>query len=209
MDTIGNDNRQIVFGADINGNPSTIGVPYGRADSYIIQWCQLNPFYCEILASQFRQDNSPYYIIKASSVLLARAEAADREWTTENTALMYQAGITASYMQWGLESPDASYFTKNNVALGSPGKNLRQIAIQEYLAYFPDGLGGWNTWRRTGWPILSPAPDATNLPEVIPRRFMYGSEDYALTESGIAPAIERLGSNGDKMDSRVWWDKEE
>jgi hypothetical protein len=208
MDTIGNDVRQIVFGADINGNPSTLGVPYGRTETYIRTWCDQNPSYCFILAPEFRQETSPYYVIKASNVLLARAEAADRGWTTENTAALYQAGITASFTLWGIEAPDSDYFTKTNVTLGPPGKNLKQIAIQEYLAYFPDGIGGWNTWRRTGWPVLTPAPDATNYPKVIPRRLMYGAEDYSLAAEGVAAAVDRLGPNGDKMDSRVWWDKQ-
>ena len=192
MDTIGNDPRQTIFGSDVNGNPSTLGVPYGRQESYISLWCAQNPLWCYILAPGFRQENSPYYLIKASNILLARAEAADRGWTNENTEMLYQAGITASFTQWGLGAPDATYFVKENVALGDPGKNLKQIAIQEYLAYFPDGISGWNTWRRTGWPILLPAPDATNFPEVIPRRFRYGSEDYTLSKTGVEAAVARL-----------------
>jgi hypothetical protein len=38
---------------------------------------------------------------------------------------------------------------------------------------------------------------------------MYGAEDYSLTPTGVAAAVERLGPNGDKMDSKVWWDKQE
>jgi hypothetical protein len=38
---------------------------------------------------------------------------------------------------------------------------------------------------------------------------MYGNQDYTLNPEGIAAAIERLGPNGDRNDSRVWWDKEE
>ena len=206
-DSIRNDGRQIVFGADVNGNPSTLGVPYGREDSYIVPWCQQNPTWCYILAPEFRQETSAYYIIRASSVLLARAEAADRGWTAENSPILYQAGIAASFTQWGLEVPDASYFSNPNVVLGPPGENLKQIAIQEYLAYYPDGIGGWNTWRRTGWPVLYPAPDAINYPKQIPRRFMYGADDYSLTKEGVEAAVARM-PGGDKMDSRVWWDKE-
>jgi hypothetical protein len=184
-------------------------VPYGRENSYIQQWCQEHPDYCFIFAPAYRLETSPLYLIKASSVLLARAEAADRGWTTENASELYQKGIIASFTQWDLEAPDASYFLKTSVALGAAGTNLKQIAIQQYIAHFPDGMQGWNTWRRTGWPILYPAPDAINFPKVIPRRYIYGSEDYSLNAEGIASAVERLGPNGDKMDSRVWWDKEE
>ncbi len=208
IDSLGGDMRQNVFGADRNCNPSSLGVPYGRDRDYISPWCGQHPTYCYVLSCEFRGQTGPYFIINASNVLLARAEAADRGWTTENTSTLYRLGVTASFTQWGLEAPDADYFTRTNIALGTAGTNLKQIAIQQYLAYYPDGLQGWNTWRRTGWPVLSPAPDATNFPKVIPRRFMYGSTDYSLTAAGVKEAVARLGENGDKMDSRVWWDKE-
>jgi hypothetical protein len=207
VDSLGGDPRQSVFGADINGNPSTIGVPYGRDRAFTDPWCQQNPTWCLILAPGYRTQTSPLNLINAASVLLARAEAADRGWTTENAGTLYQEGITASFTQWGLAPPEASYFTNEEVALGEPGKNLGKIAVQQYIAYYPDGIHGWNTWRRTGYPVLLPAPDATNFPKVIPRRHMYGTEDYSLTGAGVAAAVERLKPNGDKMDSRVWWDK--
>jgi len=209
IDTIGDDERQMVFGSDMSGAPSIKGVPYGRNSSYTNQWCQENPDYCYAFAPAYRTETSPFYFISAANVLLARAEAADRGWTGENTATLYQEGIAASFMQWNLEAPEPGYFSKQNVALGVSGTNLKQIATQQYIAYYPDGRNGWNTWRRTGWPVLLPAPDAENNPKVIPRRYMYGAEDYSFNPKGLAAAIEKLGPNGDKMDSRVWWDKEE
>ena len=208
VDSLGFDPRQNLFGSDKNGIPTALGVPYGRDRAYIDPWCQQHPAYCHILTPAFRQEASPFFIIKASNTLLARAEAADRGWTTENTSDLYRSGIKASFELWGLPEPGADYFAKPQVALGTHGTNLKQIAIQQYIAYYPCGLEGWNTWRRTGWPVLIPALDALNYPIVIPRRFMYGKLDYSLAANGVADAVERLGTNGDKMDSRVWWDKE-
>ena len=208
IDTIGNDERQSVFGADITGAYSTLGVPYGRTREFTDSWCQNNPTWCFILAPSYRTQTSPLYLITAAHVLLARAEAADRGWTTENVSTLYKEGINASFTQWGLAEPDANYFLKEAVELGPVGTNLKQIAIQQYIAFYPDGTQGWNTWRRTGWPVLIPAPDAVNFPKVIPRRYMYGTDDYALAARGVAEAVSRLQPNGDKMDSRVWWDEE-
>jgi hypothetical protein len=211
MATLNNDTRQSVFGATATGVASTLGVPYGRARSYIDPWCGANPTYCYVFHPNFRQQTSPLYIVKASSVLLARAEAADRGWTTEtaNTNTLYQAGITASYTQWGLSAPAAAYLTHAAVALPSAfgtGANISFIATQQYVAYFPDGMQGWSNWRRTNYPALLPAPDGTNVPKVIPRRYMYGTTDYSLAKVGTEAAVA-LMSNGDKMDSKVWWDK--
>ncbi len=206
LTNLGGDARQSVFGETAGGAASTKGVPYGRARTYIDPWCGANPDYCYVLAGAARQATSPLAIVRASSVLLARAEAADKGWTSESTATLYNSGILASFEQWGLAAPTASYFANANVVLGAAGTNLKQIATQQYLAYYPDGIQGWSNWRRTGYPTLLPAPDGTNSPKVIPRRFMYGTTDYSLNAAAVAVAVSRI-SGGDKMDSRVWWDK--
>lgn len=206
-----NDNRQSVFGGTVTGAASSLGVPYGRARTYIDPWCQANPTYCYVFHPDFRQQTSPNFVITAAQTLLARAEAADRGWTSEtaNTNTLYQNGIKAAFTQWGLAEPSAAYLSSAIVALpAAPGTNanLQQIATQEYLAFYPDGTQGWSNWRRTNIPALVPAPDATNTPKVIPRRIMYGTADYALAKAGVEAAVARI-SGGDKMDSRVWWDK--
>lgn len=212
MSLLGNDPRQAVFGATSTGGASTLGVPYGMSRAAhgawigIDAWCSANTGYAYVFAPAYRDQTSPIFIVKASSVLLARAEAADRGWTTEVTATVYTAGVNASFEQWGLAVPAASYFLNANVALGAAGTNLPQIATQQYVAYFPDGVQGWSTWRKTGYPVLSPAPDGTNTPKVVPRRYRYGSSDISLTKTGYDAAVARL-TGGDKMDSKVWWDQ--
>jgi hypothetical protein len=209
--SLNNDARQNVFGATVIGDTSTLGVPYGMNHIYIDSWCSANPDYCYIFNPLYRQQTSPVYVMTASQVLLARAEAADRGWTSEtaNTNTLYQNGIVASFTQWGLPAPDATYLLSVNVALPyapGTGLNLQQIAIQQYIAYYPDGIQGWSNWRRTNYPALTPAPDGVNIPKVIPRRLMYGTTDYALNNVGVTEAVARL-TGGDKMDSKVWWDK--
>jgi hypothetical protein len=200
------DTRQSVYGATSAGAPSAKGVPYGRLRAFIDPWCGNNPDYAYVLAPEYRKETSPLYIVKASSVLLARAEAAERGWTSESTATLYAAGITASYTQWGLAAPDAAYFSNTGVILGAAGTNLTKIATQQYIAYYPDGIQGWSNWRRTNVPALLPAPDATNNPKVIPRRYQYGSADATLTKVGYDAAVTRL-TGGDLMDSKIWWDQ--
>ncbi|MCX6325997.1 MAG: SusD/RagB family nutrient-binding outer membrane lipoprotein [Bacteroidia bacterium] len=208
------DTRQSVFGATLTGAASTKGVPYGRSKTSSTGWIGLdtwmqaaaNTDWCYVFAPAYRAQTSPIFIVKAASVLLARAEAADKGWTTEVTATLYTNGINASYEQWGLALPAAAYFTNVNVALGAAGTNLQKIATQQYVAYYPDGIQGWANWRRTGYPALAPAPDAVNDPKVIPRRFMYGTADYTLAKVGVEAAAALL-TGGDKMDSKIWWDQ--
>jgi hypothetical protein len=35
---------------------------------------------------------------------------------------------------------------------------------------------------------------------------MYGTADYTLAKAGVEAAVTRI-TGGDKMDSKVWWDK--
>ena len=197
-----NDGRQAAFGS------SSVGVPYGWTRAKAEAWTSANVTWAKVLADNKRLENSPCVIIGAATVLLARAEAADRGWTTENVQQKYEAGIKASFGQWGLADPPASYLTSTNVALGTTGTgaNLKQIATQRYIATYPDGLQGWSEWRRTGFPVLTPAVDAVSSSKQIPRRYIYGNNEYNLTEEALKTAIASL-KGGDTMEAKIWWDK--
>ncbi len=216
LGTLGGDSRLSVFGATSTGAASTQGVPYGYKRETVTAWTNANPNYAYVFAPAYREQTDPHFHSKSiQSVLLARAEAADRGWTSEtaNTELLYVAGIGASFDQWGLATPDAAYFAGPNVDLTSAfgtGANVAKIGLQQWVAYFPDGIQGWSNWRRLGVPALLPAPDATNDPKEIPRRYMYGTTDYSLTKAGVEEAVARIlpAGVGDKMNGRVWWDKQ-
>lgn len=205
------DKRQAVFGADVSGKPSTVGVPYGWVRNRVDPWTSSNPNWAYILAPQFREDGAPVTVIAAAHISLARAEAADYGWTNENAWDMYVKGINMSHEQWGLAKPDAAYFTQTNVrfpAAPGTGANLRPIALQRYIAFYPDGLQGWNIWRKTGYPALTRAEDAVNSEEgfAIPRRYRYHPNEYGTNEANVREAVGRL-TGGDLSSSRVWWDQ--
>jgi len=191
------DPRQSVFGS------SNVGVPYGRTRDYITNWTTSNPNWAYVLNPAYRAENSPVFIVTAAHVWLARAEAAQLGWTAEVVNTCYENGITASFNQWGLGNPSPGYLA--GVALpGDNTGNLQNIWRQQYIAFYPNGHHGWANWRRTGYPLLTPAPDATNG-GVIPRRFMYGDTEYSLNKSAVETAVARI-SGGDTEKSRVWWD---
>lgn len=209
------DTRANVFGGvtEVQGaansfTASTTGMPYGVVRATAEAFTSANPGWARILRGDFRQENSDVVIISAAHVALARAEAADRGWTNESLTTLYADGITLSFEQWGLSVP-ANYLTGGSVALtaaAGTSANLAKIATQRYIAFYPNGLQGWNIWRKTGFPALSPAPDATNTPKVIPRRYTYASSEATTNKANLDAAVARLGANGDKMDSKVWWD---
>lgn len=189
--------------------PSSLGVPYGRLRSYVDPWTSANPTWARILRGDLRQQNGSVVVLSAAEVWLARAEAAQRAWTNENTVSNFQMGIIASFAQWGLAPPANSYYTQAGVVLNAPfndknnTNNLRSIAIQQYIAGYPDGMRAWNIWRRTGWPVLTPAPDATNSSGQIPQRYTYGQQSYGSNTVNTNAAASAIG--GDNQDTKVWW----
>ena len=198
------DPRAAVYGS------SSQGVPYGYNEGLINTWRQSNPGWARVFADPYRDIKSPVFVVTAGQVLLARAEAADRGWTTENATTVYNAGITAAFQQWGLAAPSGTYLANSGVALTNPtgtGANLRNIAYQYYFATFPDGTQGWANWRRTGYPTLTPSPYPLSAAHTtIPRRFTYGAQEYSNNLAGVNEAIGWI-SGGDVQESRVWWDK--
>jgi len=200
----------IMYGGDVAKwkNSSSVGVPYGRVRGFVDPWSQANPTWARILSSAYRQSNSSVVLVSAAETHFLRAEAADRGWTTENMNALYQAGIAVSFSQWGLPQPDAAYYTQSGVALASAAgtaANIGRIATQQYIAAYPDGLRGWNVWRRTGFPALTPAPDAVNTSRQIPRRYTYGTTSYATNTAAVTAAAAAIG--GDNQDTKVWWDQ--
>src|SRR5690606_9112498 len=117
-----------------------------------------NTGFARVLRGDFRTEDAPYVVIGAGQVALARAEAAQLGWTSENKNAVYRTGIELSFEQWGETAP-TSYFTQSGVVLNGTN-DANKIVLQRYLAHYPDGRMGWNIWRKSGVPTLSPAPDA-------------------------------------------------
>lgn len=208
-----NDGRQAAFGGatDEQGIPATsessnIGTPYGVERSKAEAFTSANPKWARVLRGDLRTAASTVYIITAAQVHLARAEAADLGWTSENLSEVYRKGIQLSFEQWGLAAPANTYLAQATVAVGSAGAaaNKRNIAIQRYIAFYPDGLQGWNIWRKTGFPQLTPAPDAVNTSRQIPHRYLYGAGESTSNKENVDEAMARVGTY--TQDAKIWWE---
>ncbi|WP_276498785.1 SusD/RagB family nutrient-binding outer membrane lipoprotein [Pontibacter litorisediminis] len=206
------DTRQEAFGgaahAEGNTETSNVGVPYGYKRETVTAFTDANTNWARVLRGDFRRQNSTVTLIGAADVTLARAEAADYGWTGEDLQALYIQGITQSFQMWGY-TPSTSYFTQNGVALtaaAGTGANLKQIATQRYIAAYPNGLQAWSIWRKTGFPALTPAPDAVNSSKQIPTRYVYASSEYTTNEAAVKAAVANL-PGGDTQDSKVWWDR--
>jgi len=185
---------------------NSTGFPYGLTRDQATAFNNsVGGNWARILAPSHRQANSPVVIIGAANIWLARAEAAQRGWTSENVANAYQTGLQRSMERWGVYSASSFSTFMGNVAL-TAGNELQQIATQEWMTWFPNGLEAFNVWRRTGFPALTPAPGTSTG---IPRRFPYGANEYALNPTNVAAAaaLYTVGGSPDSRFARVWWDQ--
>jgi hypothetical protein len=205
---------------------SANGVPYGVLS--------ITSGGAKIFSASYRTETSPLVIVSAASVWLAKAEAIELGWITGDSKVAYETGVTASYGQWSIPVPaaylttgPANYTTGAGVttAIGgpaTPGSNaataskLQRIALQQWIAFYPDGLQGWSNWRKNEYIVGGVAksiPDIRPTVNFLPsstgkivRRYVYGTTEYALNNAALLVALTGL-TGGDKQESRVWWDK--
>lgn len=223
-----NDQRLSVFGAraftGANSNsPSNIGIPYGINAGDGADFTSANPNWARILVSSRRQGNSPYVVVGAASVLLARAEAIERGWIIGDAEDDYVAGVQASFDQWGLSYVAPTAFTwgtgagvaeigvnqYNSIPATSNATtttNLQRIHLQQYIAWFPNARQAWADWRRTGVPALQATNFDLNSGAGIPRRYAYSTAQYSTNGPNVEEAVSRL-TGGDTQEARVWWDE--
>ncbi len=201
------DGRQAAIGT------SNVAVPFGIKEASINSFIKLNPTWSHMLAPANRLENGAIYLLTASQLYLARAEAASRGWTADDKTAMLVAGVNASFDQWALPLPAASYFTQAGVVLDG-SNDIKKISEQVFIASFPNGKAAWNNWRRTGFPVLANAPDPlTSAHSTIPRRYTYipasvsTFSEYNLNPTNLAAAIARLSPAVDAPESKMWWDQ--
>jgi hypothetical protein len=156
--------------------------------------------------------DAPTFFLTYGETQLLLAEAAQRGWVTGTSAsAYYTAGVTGSMMQLGAQvgagpsnAAIAGYLATNPF---DPANAFLQINSQYWVASFMDENESFANWRRSGYPMLTPVVYPGNVTNgTIPRRFTYPQGEAATNSANYNAAVSGL-SNGDKMTSRVWWDK--
>ncbi len=69
----------------------------------------------------------------------------------------------------------------------TPADGIKQIAYQRWVHLYMNGYEAWAEWRRTGYPILMPAPNNSNIP--IPRRQAYPANEQNINATNYQAAI--------------------
>ena len=173
-------------------------------------------------------------LMTAAEVWFLRAEAALRDWTSENAGTCYERGVTASLRQHGI-SQTADYLnsdklaadfvdtydTENNIKARctvSPkwietadrDTKLEKIMTQKWLAMFPEGCEAWAEQRRTGYPRLFPvrfnhSKDGCVDTEIMIRRLNFPGGLQTENPEQYRALVNALGGD-DNAGTRLWWD---
>ncbi|MDR1402938.1 MAG: SusD/RagB family nutrient-binding outer membrane lipoprotein [Tannerellaceae bacterium] len=156
--------------------------------------------------------DAPTFLITYAQINLLLAEAAHRGWIGGDEESYYTTAVTAAMEQFreygvaGIPQDQIDGYLKTNPY--STAYALEQINTQYWVVAFMDEYEVFANWRRSGYPVLKPVnyfANATN--GTIPRRFTYPESESTANSANYMEAVSRL-SDGDRMTSRVWWDKE-
>lgn len=185
-------NGQAVFQGIQSGYPTTLEYVVGKNSSYTDALKTLPQLGVMM----------PY-----AEVEFIKAELALTGYATGKTAKAhYDAGITSSIVQWGAAVP-AGFLAQSGVVYNTSAtieKQLEQILVQKYYAYFFVDYQSWFEKRRTGYPVL---PRGAGIPaeNKFPSRVPYPTYLQSLNPEALAGAVASMG--GDRSDIKVWWEK--
>jgi len=166
------------------------------------------------LADWMITNDAPYLHLTYAEVEFLLAEASIR-WGLKlgvDANTHYQNGMAAACQQLSLfkggpvlTGTQIQQFQANNPL--APGKELQQIDTQLWVALLLNGPEAFANWRRTGFPLLTPAITAESTTTTIPRRFEYPLTETEQNSANLAKAVAALGGTDD-WTARVWWDKQ-
>jgi hypothetical protein len=212
MNTNG-DSRVLSYGS-VSNTPGVVkGFPYGLTRTDAVNWSNANTDWARIISNSMRTATMPMYILTASQVYLARAQAAQMGWTSENAVSMYRNGIEQGWRQWGVYDAAAftAYMLDADIDLAG-GSQMAKIFRQRWIAAYPDGQEAWNIWREANgngnnYLVLTPAPGTTTG---IPRRLAIAQSQFDLNPANTqaVASLYTVSGEADSQFARVWWDKQ-
>ena len=162
------------------------------------------------IGSYFRSAGSPLVLLSYAQVLFMRAEAAKIGYTAGGDAEAksnYEAAIKASWEQFGVfdQAKYTTYIALPEVAYDATN-GYRKIMTEKWVhGYLNHSWEAWNDWRRTGFPVLTPAVDAVDA-RGIPLRLGYPANEATLNSENYKTAVASLGGTDDNY-AKMWWVK--
>ncbi|GAA3773830.1 SusD/RagB family nutrient-binding outer membrane lipoprotein [Flavobacterium ginsengiterrae] len=176
-------------------------------------------------------------IFMASENYFSRAEGALNGWNMGGSAQsLYEQGIRLSMAQWGITdaaeinsyiagtslptAPNVNTFRPGLVTESIPVKlpvawsastadQRTQIAVQKYLAIFPESWEAYADLRRTDAKIIYQPLNTDNtdvgVGKSLMKRVIYVTNEYSSNKQAVEDAITKLGGP-DTGGTKLWWD---
>lgn len=149
-------------------------------------------------------DNPDYkvFFMTFSEVCFIKAELLNKGYSisgeVENE---YYKGVESALAQFGLSH---DYLSHDSIKYNIVNAD-RQIALQKYIAYFPQGVQAFSHYRRTGFPkTIKEAPKSYYPGKGVPVRFPYPEIEINANSKNISPFLEGI-ENG-MFGKKLWWD---
>ncbi|NJB87458.1 hypothetical protein GGR26_003238 [Lewinella marina] len=168
------------------------GLPEGDAVAYFTTASRPGDY--------FTAETQPVPLITFAEINFILAEAAmDGEYTDGAGAADYmEAGIRASFEQFGLTMPDHY--------VAGRGISRETLMTEKWKALFAQGIEAWTEYRRTGFPVL-PDPDPRAVMEnegQVPTRLRYPESEYSLNYANVTAGVDLNGGPDNKL-TKLWW----
>lgn len=194
------DPRTKVYGEPLpNGN--VVGLTYGTNAAVNI------PNAYSKVGDFFKTAGAPALIYSRAQVLFAMAEMTlpSVAWLPggdAQAAIYYADAIKASFETYGVYNAAtyATYVAQAGIAY-DPANALQQIMTQKWVHLYLNGYEAWTDWRRTGFPVLAPAPNAAQSGG-IPLRQRYPTTENTVNKVNYQAAVALLG--GDTNFTKMW-----
>ena len=162
------------------------------------------------VSAQLEEATFPGIILDYSEVSFLLAEARARSFEVGGTAKEhYEAGITASILDWGGTAADAAdYLAQPNVdydlsilasTAATPWKEV--IGTQKWISLYNRGMEAWTSIRLLDYPLMATPADAVSG---FPNRYTYPIIEQSLNGSNYSSAASAIG--GDEAETQLFWD---
>lgn len=192
-------------GYDLQGGATDINKAPGYPGSFNKYSRPINRWYAKM--------DGITMILSYAEVELMLAEAKQRGWNVAGTADgHYNAGVKAAMQMLAQWDPAAAISDAQVAAYLAArpyvaANGLEMINTQYWAATVFNDYETFANWRRSGYPVLTPVNYPGNVTGgTIPRRLIYPEAEASTNPDNYKAAIGRL-TGGDKLTSRVWWDK--
>ncbi|MFE3872046.1 SusD/RagB family nutrient-binding outer membrane lipoprotein [Flavobacterium sp. ZS1P70] len=181
------------------GTTTYKGGIYGSSNSYT-NFSTVNN---TLLAPTF-----PGTILAYSEQEFLLAEAAARGVAAAGVAAThYNSAVIASMDSWGVSTVESAAYLLANPFNGSSTAAWKQsIGEQAWIALYNRGFEAWDSWRRLDFPVLMVPATTYNDIKSVPTRLTYPAGEATVNATNVAAAAAKV-TGGDKLTSKIFWDK--